>query len=62
VDKPLTPHELRIAEMAMNGMTNREIASKFDVTSRTIELHLTRIYRKLAIRRRTQLATALNRR
>jgi DNA-binding NarL/FixJ family response regulator len=56
---PLTAHEFRIAEMAISGMTNKEIARTFDVTSRAIELHLTSIYRKLGIRRRSQLALAL---
>ena len=55
----LTAHEFRIAEMAISGMTNKEIARAFDVTSRAIELHLTSIYRKLGISRRSQLALAL---
>lgn len=57
---PLTPHELRIADLVINGLTNREIARKFEVTSRAVELHLTKIYRKLDIKRRSQLAAALN--
>ncbi|MBB4681959.1 AAA family ATPase [Crossiella cryophila] len=55
----LTPHELRIAEQVVRGRTNREIAQGFQVTSRAVEQHLTRIYRKLGIARRSQLAAAL---
>ncbi|MBP2477120.1 DNA-binding CsgD family transcriptional regulator [Crossiella equi] len=55
----LTPHELRIAEQVVQGRTNREIAEGFQVTSRAVEQHLTRIYRKLGIARRSQLAAAL---
>ncbi|PWK80802.1 regulatory LuxR family protein [Lentzea atacamensis] len=57
----LTPHELRIARMVIDGMTNKEVARTFEVTTRAIELHLTRIYRKLGIRGRSQLALALQR-
>jgi DNA-binding CsgD family transcriptional regulator len=57
----LTPHERRIAGMAVAGMTNRQIAEQLRVTSRTVELHLTKIYRKLDISRRSQLANAMNR-
>jgi DNA-binding CsgD family transcriptional regulator len=55
----LTRSELRVAEMAAEGPTNREIAQALFVTLRTVEVHLTSIYRKLAIGSRTQLATAL---
>jgi DNA-binding CsgD family transcriptional regulator len=55
----LTPSERRVAEMAAEGPTNREIAQALFVTQRTVEIHLTSIYRKLAISSRSQLATAL---
>jgi DNA-binding CsgD family transcriptional regulator/tetratricopeptide (TPR) repeat protein len=55
----LTPSERRIAEMAAEGPTNREIAQALFVTQRTVEVHLTSIYRKLAITSRSQLAAAL---
>jgi DNA-binding NarL/FixJ family response regulator len=45
--------------MASEGPTNREIAQALFVTQRTVEVHLTSIYRKLAIRSRSQLADAL---
>jgi DNA-binding NarL/FixJ family response regulator len=56
----LTPSERRVAEMAAEGPTNREIAQALFVTQRTVEVHLTSIYRKLGISSRSQLATALS--
>ena len=50
-----TAREGRAAE----GPTNREIAQALFVTQRTVEVHLTSIYRKLAISSRSQLAGAL---
>jgi DNA-binding CsgD family transcriptional regulator len=58
----LTPSERRVAEMAAQGPTNREIAQALFVTQRTVEVHLTSIYRKLAISSRSQLAGALRER
>jgi DNA-binding NarL/FixJ family response regulator len=45
--------------MAADGPTNREIAQALFVTQRTVEVHLTSVYRKLGISSRSQLATAL---
>jgi DNA-binding CsgD family transcriptional regulator len=55
----LTPSELRIAQLAGEGMANKEIAQSLFVSLRTIETHLTNAYRKLGITARTQLADAL---
>ena len=55
----LTPSERRIAEMAAAGLSNAEIAQELFLTVKTIEMHLTRAYRKLDVRRRAQLARAL---
>jgi DNA-binding CsgD family transcriptional regulator/uncharacterized protein YciI len=55
----LTPHESRIARLVVSGMTNQKIAEQLNVSCRAVEQHLTRIYRKLSISRRAQLATAL---
>jgi DNA-binding CsgD family transcriptional regulator len=57
----LTPSERRVAEMAAEGPTNREIAQALFVTQRTVEVHLTSIYRKLGISSRAQLPAALGR-
>jgi class 3 adenylate cyclase/DNA-binding CsgD family transcriptional regulator len=55
----LTASELRVARMAAEGLTNREIAQALFLTEKTIEVHLTRAYRKLEIQSRSQLARAL---
>ncbi|WP_432088207.1 LuxR C-terminal-related transcriptional regulator [Streptomyces sp. bgisy095] len=57
----LTAHERRIAAMVLEGLTNRQIAGTLTVSTRAVELHITRIYRKLGIRRRAQLAAAVDR-
>jgi DNA-binding CsgD family transcriptional regulator len=55
----LTAAELRVARMAADGMTNREIAQALFLTEKTIEHHLSSVYRKLDIRSRVQLVRAL---
>ena len=55
----LTPSERRIATLAGDGRSNREIAQTLFVTTKTVETHLSHIYRKLDITRRTELARAL---
>ena len=55
----LTPSERRVAEMAAEGSTNREIAQALFVTTKTVEVHLSSVYRKLEISSRSQLARAL---
>jgi DNA-binding CsgD family transcriptional regulator len=57
----LTPSELRVAEMAAAGQTNRQIAQALFVTQRTVENHLTSSYGKLGISSRPALAAALGR-
>ncbi|MBV9380360.1 MAG: AAA family ATPase [Streptosporangiaceae bacterium] len=56
----LTPSELRVAEMAANGRTNRQIAQALFITQRTVETHLTSTYGKLGISSRPGLAAALS--
>jgi DNA-binding CsgD family transcriptional regulator len=56
----LTASERRVAEMAATGMTTRTLAEQLFVTQKTVETHLTRIYRKLNINRRSDLADALS--
>ena len=55
----LTPSELRVAQRAGEGQTNREIAEDLFVTVKTVEMHLANCYGKLGIRSRTQLPEAL---
>jgi DNA-binding CsgD family transcriptional regulator len=55
----LTPSELRVAQLAAAGQTNRQIAQALFVTRRTVETHLTSSYEKLGIRSRSELAAAL---
>jgi DNA-binding CsgD family transcriptional regulator len=55
----LTASELRVARLAGEGLTNREIAQELFVTTRTVEGHLTQVYGKLGLRSRAELATAL---
>ncbi len=55
----LTPSERRIADLAADGQSNRDIAQALYVTPRTVEYHLTAVYRKLGISSRAALATAL---
>jgi DNA-binding CsgD family transcriptional regulator len=55
----LTPSERRVADLAASGMTNREIAQALFITLRTVETHLTHVYRKLDVTTREQLPAAL---
>ena len=55
----LTPSERRIAMMAADGLTNREIAQSLYLSLKTVEMHLSHVYRKLDIGSRAQLTDAL---
>lgn len=55
----LTASERRVARMAADGMTNRQIASELVVTVKAVEWHLSHVYRKLGISSRTLLAETL---
>jgi DNA-binding CsgD family transcriptional regulator len=57
----LTPTEQRVAELASAGKANKEIAAELYVTVRTVETHLTKIYEKLGVRTRAELARRLAR-
>ncbi|USX55478.1 LuxR family transcriptional regulator [Lentzea sp. HUAS12] len=56
---PLTPQEHRVASLVAAGSSNDEVARKLSVSRRAVEFHLTHVYRKLGIKRRTQLAAML---
>lgn len=55
----LTPQELQIALVVAEGVTNREAGAALFLSPKTIEVHLGRVYRKLGIRSRTELARML---
>ena len=52
----LTATERRVAELVALGHTNREIAERLFISLRTAESTLSRVYRKLGVRSRTELA------
>ncbi|WP_280724273.1 LuxR family transcriptional regulator [Kitasatospora sp. MAA4] len=56
----LTDTERRVADLAVAGASNRQIATSLFVTVRTVETHLTSVYRKLGVSRRVGLASALH--
>jgi DNA-binding CsgD family transcriptional regulator len=52
----LTPHELRVAQLVAQGLTNREAAAALFVSAKTVEHHLRSVFRKLGVKRRAELA------
>ena len=57
----LTPQELQIAQLAAEGLSNREIAQMVYLSHRTVSSHLYRAFPKLGITSRTELRTMLDR-
>ncbi|SEP52343.1 helix-turn-helix transcriptional regulator [Amycolatopsis saalfeldensis] len=55
----LTPHELGIAQLAADGLTNREIGQRLYLSHRTVGTHLHRIFPKLGVTSRAELAGML---
>jgi DNA-binding CsgD family transcriptional regulator len=55
----LSATESAIARLVASGQTNREVAAALHLSARTVEWNLSRVYRKLGVRSRTELATAL---
>jgi DNA-binding CsgD family transcriptional regulator len=56
----LTPREEQIAAQVAEGKSNREVAAALYLTPKTVEFHLTRVYRKLEVRSRSELARKLS--
>jgi DNA-binding CsgD family transcriptional regulator len=56
----LSPSEQRVAELAAEGLSNKQIAQALFVTAKTVEAHLSHAYAKLGVRSRSQLAARLS--
>lgn len=55
----LTVSEQRVADLAAGGLSNKEIAAELFISAKTVEMNLSRVYRKLGIRSRAGLSAAL---
>ncbi len=55
----LTETERRVAELAAAGLTNREVAARTFLSTKTVEANIARVYRKLGIRSRAELGARL---
>jgi DNA-binding CsgD family transcriptional regulator len=51
----LTPQELAVARLVVSGMTNREVSEQLMLSTKTVEFHLSHVYAKLGVRRRSEL-------
>jgi DNA-binding CsgD family transcriptional regulator len=60
VSRELTAAETEIAELTASGLSNKEIAATIHVSVKTVEAHLTHIYRKLEVHTRAQLTAHVN--
>jgi DNA-binding CsgD family transcriptional regulator len=59
--QPLTPSERRVAALVAEGRPNKEVAAVLFLSTKTVEFHLGRAYRKLGVNNRTALASRLAR-
>ena len=61
-DDRLTFREQEVVELLATGRTNRQIADRLHVSVKTVERHLSNLYRKLGVSNRTEAATTAIRR
>jgi DNA-binding NarL/FixJ family response regulator len=57
----LTAQEQRVAKLVGDGLTNKEIAGRLVISTKTVEGHLRNIFEKLGVTSRTQVARTLTR-
>ena len=61
-DRELTAAERRVAEASARGLTNREVAAALFLSPKTVEAHLSSIYRKLGLESRAELGARMTER
>jgi DNA-binding NarL/FixJ family response regulator len=56
-ERPLSPRELEVVSLVVEGRSNDEIAARLAISVKTVESHLTRIFERVHVASRTELAT-----
>lgn len=50
LNRPITPAEMRVFQMVIDGLANKVIAGSLDITTKTVEVHRSRVVKKLGAR------------